>query len=825
MKVAHWKDPVGGRFAPLLVLAAMALSGAAAPRAQCGFEIAPGNALPGVDGAVNDLAWWDSDGPGPAPRRLIVGGTFAVAGTVRAQNIAAYDPAVGAFEPMGAGVPDLVRRIVNTPSGRLLAVAAFDAFVWQPATEVWQPVGGNAFFSLADVLELANGDLLFMGGFTTIAGQNIAGLARFDGSNWTSLGAPTLPFSAGAVFRAVELANGDLIVGGLFDRIGGVPAASVARWDGSSWHELGAGSSWQCTDLILEPSGDVVALGRFDVGTAADAWLARWDGTQWSELAPNTPTGIGPIVRLDNGSYVVATAAGLQTNAVGGVWSPYAAAANLVNLGVLLDDGAGGLVVGGTFESTPDGAALRVAQWNGVQWRSLENGTDSLVERVVAGPSGTFAASGTFSSLVGNSARKLAFYDGAAWSAVAQGSVGRVTSMAFRDSGELVVVAPFSGTVPPGPEVRSWNGSTLDLVGPPGTWASFFPTAVCTARNGDVLIAVVQGFPFNLGVARWDGSSLTTQLFGPIGLGSIHQLVELPNGDLVFAGIFTTGAGGSSNLLRWDGTTLQDLGVNSSVRAMGVMASGELVVAGDFTQPIAKVARFDGTSFHALGAGLVGTPSALAVLPDGDLLVDERFGSSPSAGPHRVMRWDGLQWSELLTLGRGPMGLAASGDGTVLMCGDSLTFGPDVSPYLARFEPTCPAASVVVGAGCSGSVGPIALTVEQLPWLGGVLRTTATGLAPGALAAAVYGFQSSVVPLASISPFGQPGCNLACDPDILFWSGAVAGLLRSELAIPSAPALVGAMFFHQVVPVELDASGQLAALLASDAVQLTIGSL
>src|SRR5262245_66457464 len=53
----------------------------ASARAQCGVQFNPTSQLPGTDGTVLASTWWDADGPGPAPAKLVVAGTFAVACT------------------------------------------------------------------------------------------------------------------------------------------------------------------------------------------------------------------------------------------------------------------------------------------------------------------------------------------------------------------------------------------------------------------------------------------------------------------------------------------------------------------------------------------------------------------------------------------------------------------------------------------------------------------------------------------------------------------------------------------------------------------------
>jgi hypothetical protein len=50
------------------------------------------------------------------------------------------------------------------------------------------------------------------------------------------------------------------------------------------------------------------------------------------------------------------------------------------------------------------------------------------------------------------------------------------------------------------------------------------------------------------------------------------------------------------------------------------------------------------------------------------------------------------------------------------------------------------------------------------------------------------------------------------------------GIATSALTFPNDPAIIGATFFHQYVPFELDVTLAITAITASNALQLTLGS-
>ena len=87
-------------------------------------------------------------------------------------------------------------------------------------------------------------------------------------------------------------------------------------------------------------------------------------------------------------------------------------------------------------------------------------------------------------------------------------------------------------------------------------------------------------------------------------------------------------------------------GVNGRVNDVLRLANGELVAAGNFTQadasPALRVARWDGTAWHAMGAGLPAEVQALALFPNGDVVAG---ASGDPLLVHRLWRWDGVTWT------------------------------------------------------------------------------------------------------------------------------------------------------------------------------------
>ncbi|HEU4419194.1 MAG TPA: hypothetical protein VFT55_09665, partial [Planctomycetota bacterium] len=150
---------------------ALTLAGALGVRitAQCSTQWLPGQGMAGTDGQVLATTMWDPDGSGPMQPVLVVGGTFSIAGSVLASNIAAYDPVSGAWSALGLGMNGSVRALIALPNGELVA-------------------GGS---------------------FTLAGGVSASRIARWNGTSWSALGGGvSAPFTEIYVSSLTTLPNG-----------------------------------------------------------------------------------------------------------------------------------------------------------------------------------------------------------------------------------------------------------------------------------------------------------------------------------------------------------------------------------------------------------------------------------------------------------------------------------------------------------------------------------------------------------------------------------------------------------------------------------------
>ena len=175
------------------------------------------------------------------------------------------------------------------------------------------------------------------------------------------------------------------------------------------------------------------------------------------------------------------------------------------------------------------------------------------------------------------------------------------------------------------------------------------------------------------------------------GIGFVAERIEavaaLPGGDLVAAGYFEATAG-RRRIARWNGTQWlalasglgpQFIGSNSSVRALTILANGDLVAAGWIPTAsgvtVNHIARWDGVAWSALGSGMNGWVDSLTTMANGDVIAGGTFTSAGGVSTTGLARRDGSVWSAIASgasvnaqtvtaLSGGGGGLIVAGDAT-----------------------------------------------------------------------------------------------------------------------------------------------------------------
>jgi hypothetical protein len=438
---------------------------------------------------------------------------------------------------------------------------------------------------------------------------------------------------------------------------------------------------------------------------------------------------------------------------------------------------------------------------------------------------GDLVAAGAMTFMQGASAQGVTRFDGVSWSALGLGmtvnSTFFVGALAVLPNGDILAGGNF---ISPALYLARWNGVTWSAFqpgGPIGNVRSVVVRGADVIVGGDFLWAShANGSNFIAsGITRWNGSDWVTMPGAPT---YPRTMLSLRNGDLLAA--FGT-------VDRWDGTTWTRLGttqlgsVNGAAYAACELDGGSIAVAGQFSSvngvAAANVARFDGSSWSALGAGVPGVDDAIAPLPDGGLLV----GQSTLNGAPTLLRWDGVAWSGIST-GAGVRYvkvLLPEADGSVTTFEDGSTPLTGGITSVGRLATNCPATAVAYGSGCQGPAGTMQLQADTLPWLGNTLRTTASGYGPSSIGFMFFGTSATNVPLSAVHPAGGPGCSLLSAFDLAhLFVLPVGGRVSLSITLPHIASFAGFALFHQASQVELS-SGSIVAITSSNALQLTTG--
>jgi hypothetical protein len=393
-----------------------------------------------------------------------------------------------------------------------------------------------------------------------------------------------------------------LIVGGsIMQSSTGTTVRGVARWTGAAWAPLGEGFGEPVRALKVFDDGSgprLFAAGDFQSsGSTPTSHIAVWNGSAWS--------GIGDLA--------------------GG--SAFALE--------VFDGGTGpALYVSGAFKQAGGIPAASVARYDGTSWSALGSGISGnvLSLRSWNSPSGPrLVAGGEFSTAGGLSANLIAAFDGTNWSALGAGFGptfwGQIRCLTTLDVGagsELYAAGSFSevGGLP-GSHLARWNGASWTEMG----------SAIARDEFAPSLTAIES--------VNWNGSPL-----------------------LAISGLFES-AGGvvGPNIASYDASGFHGLGVPNAGILGEVLCSLEfddgsgpaLFVGGNFGiaggSNANGIARFDGTSFHALGTGTALSVEALAIYDDGFGPKLYAGGNFESIGgittPGRVARWNGSAWEAL----------------------------------------------------------------------------------------------------------------------------------------------------------------------------------
>jgi hypothetical protein len=128
-------------------------------------------------------------------------------------------------------------------------------------------------------LKYFSGQLYAGGAFTSAGGVSTGGLARWNGSAWSSVGG----YFLGTVY-ALEEHGGYLYIGGVFPGLAN--GANIARYNGTSYSNVGSGgASGAVTEFVAAGTRLYVGGNYGTIGGVTANNVAYWDGSAWHDMA------------------------------------------------------------------------------------------------------------------------------------------------------------------------------------------------------------------------------------------------------------------------------------------------------------------------------------------------------------------------------------------------------------------------------------------------------------------------------------------------------------------------------------------------------------
>jgi hypothetical protein len=201
-------------------------------------------------------------------------------------DVVAYSAANGCQNISSLPDPQLQIRATCIYNGELY-VSGYSPVdttrIYRLTGNVWIEIG-KSYQGIVDAMCVYNNQLYVGGWFVEINGAGHASLARWNGSSWLNVGAGINPGGFAHV-RSMHVFNNELYIGGdSFD----ASDNAILKWNGTTMSIVGTGITGYPIGTVFtmhEYNGNLYAGGHFNnAGGVAVYNLAKWNGSAWSAV-------------------------------------------------------------------------------------------------------------------------------------------------------------------------------------------------------------------------------------------------------------------------------------------------------------------------------------------------------------------------------------------------------------------------------------------------------------------------------------------------------------------------------------------------------------
>ncbi len=677
----------------------------ASTTASCSDGWQDGFSEPGIPGGSEIYAVaTDQDG------NLYVGGNFSTIGGLTVNGIAKWDGSE--WSALGSGVDGIVFAIATSGTnvyvggtfnnaGGLPAnkIAKWDGTNWTSMGTVFTDSNGNGQTYIIRTIA-ASDSAVYAGGSNSSDGGNVMAL-WLGGTSWNVLG--TGHERMFGTINSIVFQNTDIIVGGEFtaDNQGNQDIHNIARWTGNTWISISQGTIGPVRSVAVHGfeifvSGDFTTARNGNGEIVSVHHIARWSfESGWSAIGDNFVGG-GQMTVIGDELFTFGQLNGgpisfvkLGTDG----WTVLAGAAGYINS---LASYGSTVYMGGLFSGVDGGVFNNLARWNGSRWTGVGGGMQSDVNAIISDGRLTYAG-GTFTRAGGVPANKVAVWNGSDWAPLGSGMNGGADEgvLALAKTGSYLY-AGGSFTTADGNSanrVAKWNGDAWSAM---GQGRNDTVTAMAVTANGRVYaggsFTTADGVTVNR-IAYWNGVR-----WFPLGSGvnGVVNSLAIVGNDVYVGGGFTLAGGISANgIAKWNGASWSALGTgiadnfNPNVQSIAVSDGGTVYVGGSFTAaggvPASNVAKWDGSTWSALGSGVNGQVRSLALSRDNTTVYAAGYFQSAGGNPaNHIAKWNGSSWSAIGTGASDVSVLSASSNG-IFAGGSSTSFGCHESKFFAQY--------------------------------------------------------------------------------------------------------------------------------------------